>query len=405
MELLLSHRPSLHDIHNQPVGKCSLSPAKLPDRALCTSSQHSSAGLSPDSSLDSSYDFSCFGLPSMDAGELVATGSPCVLVSPLPKHWRSNKTLPNAFRVVILGGVDDGTLVTIRAGNDENWSSELRNSVAQVKNNVAKFNDLRFVGRSGRGKSFTLTITVCSTPPLVATYNKAIKVTVDGPREPRSKTRHQLQGLVLGPHHHRPFLPSAFPLPHDAHLVLRGQDPLTLRLPSSYQGYSSGYDTGLNVATEEPAWPSNYMSSRYPKLAFNDILTGPSAAQESSAYGKRDSRMNPFGLLLPTDVGHMAKPFPPLPFADRTPMSIQQLLKKADDMTNSNNLLLSINATHFSESLLYHGASAKNNDVDESAEKSSATSLLTFPAETTSTSTGPKLNGRSNQSASVWRPY
>lgn len=151
MELLLSHRPSLHDIHNQPVGKCSLSPAKLPDRALCTSSQHSSAGLSPDSSLDSSYDFSCFGLPSMDAGELVATGSPCVLVSPLPKHWRSNKTLPNAFRVVILGGVDDGTLVTIRAGNDENWSSELRNSVSQVKNNVAKFNDLRFVGRSGRG--------------------------------------------------------------------------------------------------------------------------------------------------------------------------------------------------------------------------------------------------------------
>lgn len=49
-------------------------------------------------------------------------------------------------------------------------------------------------------------------------------------------TGHQLQGLVLGPHHHRPFLPSAFPLPHDAHLVLRGQDPLTLRLPSSYQG-------------------------------------------------------------------------------------------------------------------------------------------------------------------------
>lgn len=38
------------------------------------------------------------------------------------------------------------------------------------------------------GKSFTLTITVSTTPPQVATYTKAIKVTVDGPREPRSKT-------------------------------------------------------------------------------------------------------------------------------------------------------------------------------------------------------------------------
>jgi len=38
------------------------------------------------------------------------------------------------------------------------------------------------------GKSFTLTITVATSPPQVATYAKAIKVTVDGPREPRSKT-------------------------------------------------------------------------------------------------------------------------------------------------------------------------------------------------------------------------
>ena len=40
-----------------------------------------------------------------------------------------------------------------------------------------------------QGKSFTLTITVSTSPPQVATYTKAIKVTVDGPREPRSKTR------------------------------------------------------------------------------------------------------------------------------------------------------------------------------------------------------------------------
>ena len=56
-----------------------------------------------------------------------------------------------AFKVVALGEVGDGTLVTVRAGNDENCCAELRNSTALMKNQVAKFNDLRFVGRSGRG--------------------------------------------------------------------------------------------------------------------------------------------------------------------------------------------------------------------------------------------------------------
>ncbi|KAF4530391.1 hypothetical protein B566_EDAN018490 [Ephemera danica] len=68
----------------------------------------------------------------------------------LPPHWRSNKTLPVAFKVVALGDVLDGTMVTVRAGNDENYCAELRNCSAVMKNQVAKFNDLRFVGRSGR---------------------------------------------------------------------------------------------------------------------------------------------------------------------------------------------------------------------------------------------------------------
>lgn len=46
----------------------------------------------------------------------------------------------------------DGTVVTVMAGNDENYSAELRNASAVMKNQVARFNDLRFVGRSGRGK-------------------------------------------------------------------------------------------------------------------------------------------------------------------------------------------------------------------------------------------------------------
>ena len=48
--------------------------------------------------------------------------------------------------------VPDGTTVTVKCGNDDNWGGEIRNCTAVMKNQVAKFNDLRFVGRSGRGK-------------------------------------------------------------------------------------------------------------------------------------------------------------------------------------------------------------------------------------------------------------
>ncbi|XP_076028819.1 uncharacterized protein LOC143017809 isoform X2 [Oratosquilla oratoria] len=133
-------------------------------------------------------------------GELVKTGAPNILCTALPSHWRSNKSLPVSFKVVALDEVKDGTLVTVRAGNDENFCGELRNNSAIMKNQVAKFNDLRFVGRSGRGKSFTLTIIISSSPLQMTTLNKAIKVTVDGPREPRNKSRHPGWGFPLGYH-------------------------------------------------------------------------------------------------------------------------------------------------------------------------------------------------------------
>ncbi|XP_023327855.1 uncharacterized protein LOC111700986 isoform X2 [Eurytemora carolleeae] len=124
-------------------------------------------------------------------GELIKTGSPNVLCTALPNHWRSNKTLPMAFKVIALSDIEDGTVVNLRAGNDENFCGELRNNTAVMKNNVAKFNDLRIIGRSGRGKSFNLVIVISCMPALVAVYSKCIKVTVDGPREPRSKIRQQ----------------------------------------------------------------------------------------------------------------------------------------------------------------------------------------------------------------------
>lgn len=46
------------------------------------------------------------------------------------------------------------------------------------------------------GKSFNLTITLSTCPPQIAVYYKCIKVTVDGPREPRSKTRKAIRKKI-----------------------------------------------------------------------------------------------------------------------------------------------------------------------------------------------------------------
>lgn len=83
--------------------------------------------------------------------EMVATGSPSVFCSVLPGHWRSNKSLPIPFKVVVLDEVPDGAVVVVQAGNDENPSADMRNYRALSSTGIAVFNDLRFVGRSGRG--------------------------------------------------------------------------------------------------------------------------------------------------------------------------------------------------------------------------------------------------------------
>jgi len=101
----------------------------------------------------------CHRVATVDEGHLVPTGSPNLLCTALPAHWRSNKTLPVAFRVVALdSSVKDGTRVTVAAGSDENGCAELRNAVAIMTNRVARFNDLRFVGKSGRGSYINLLI-------------------------------------------------------------------------------------------------------------------------------------------------------------------------------------------------------------------------------------------------------
>ena len=84
---------------------------------------------------------------------IVATDCPGFACTALPNHWRANKSLPSVFRVISIDGdVPDGTRVTISAGNDENWCGDVRNAVSFMVGGVAAFSDMRFVGRSGRGK-------------------------------------------------------------------------------------------------------------------------------------------------------------------------------------------------------------------------------------------------------------
>lgn len=123
---------------------------------------------------------------------LVRTECPNIVCTQLPRHWRTNKKLPHQFRVYVLSDpadVPDGTIVTLQAGNEESVHCQLKNDFAYVHHGVATFADLRFLTRSGRGKLFKLTIMVRAARPLVATYRNAIKVTVDGPREPRPKAK------------------------------------------------------------------------------------------------------------------------------------------------------------------------------------------------------------------------
>lgn len=128
------------------VQTCNVSEEAWPKSAMC---ETSSAYQSPEFYW---FEHRIHEIQSEHPGELVRTGSPYILCTQLPNHWRSNKTLPIAFKVVAVGDIGDGTIVTIRAGNDENCCAELRNCTAVMKNQVAKFNDLRFVGRSGRGE-------------------------------------------------------------------------------------------------------------------------------------------------------------------------------------------------------------------------------------------------------------
>ncbi|CAF3852426.1 unnamed protein product [Adineta steineri] len=105
--------------------------------------------------------------------------------SSLPNHWRKNKSLHFILRTKNRLAIKSNTRVFILAGNEFNPCATLKNNVSCFRNGQAEFNDLRFLAASGRGKKFTLSIIIETTPPQQCTYRRAIKITVDGPRKKR----------------------------------------------------------------------------------------------------------------------------------------------------------------------------------------------------------------------------
>ncbi|NXR73638.1 RUNX2 factor, partial [Pycnonotus jocosus] len=195
-------------------------------------------------------------------------------------------------QVVALGEVPDGTVVTVMAGNDENYSAELRNASAVMKNQVARFNDLRFVGRSGRGKSFTLTITVLTNPPQVATYHRAIKVTVDGPREPR---RHRQKLDDSKPSLFSERLSDLGRIPHPSMRVgvpTQSPRPSLNSAPSPFNPQGQSQITDPRQAQSSPPW--SYDQS-YP--SYLSQMTSPSIHSTTPLSSTRGT-----GLPAITDV-------------------------------------------------------------------------------------------------------
>ncbi|CAF5171254.1 unnamed protein product [Rotaria magnacalcarata] len=111
--------------------------------------------------------------------------NPYFQCSSLPSHWRKNKSLRFILRTKRQIDIKANTRVVIFAGNDYNPCATLKNNVSWFRGGQAEFNDLRFLGASGRGKKFTLTVVIETTPPQQCTYRRAIKITVDGPRKKR----------------------------------------------------------------------------------------------------------------------------------------------------------------------------------------------------------------------------
>nr|AEF16013.1 runt-like 1 protein [Schmidtea mediterranea]AFJ24721.1 runt-1 [Schmidtea mediterranea] len=169
-----------------------------------------------------------FNSLSVSTEKIVPTSHPLVFCTKLPQHWRSNKSLPALFQVMVYQSnnrvlpIGDGHRVWLSASNPSMNSAVLRNFESKLVNGEARFNDLRFISRSGRGKYFDVYIHIECNPKIIAVYTNAIKVTVDGPREPRNKHKnfYFTKNNIKIPN----FIPKSEP---DSHFCYSGSPGLT----------------------------------------------------------------------------------------------------------------------------------------------------------------------------------
>ena len=84
--------------------------------------------------------------------------------------------LHRSSQVYALVPIVNGTEATLVASNEEFPNAQTRNNQCRFHNNVATFDDLRIVGRSGRTRAFDIIITIHTTPPQVAVLHEIIKV-------------------------------------------------------------------------------------------------------------------------------------------------------------------------------------------------------------------------------------
>ncbi|KAH0810542.1 hypothetical protein GEV33_012249 [Tenebrio molitor] len=256
-------------------------------------------------------------------GELVRTGSPYFLCSALPSHWRSNKTLPVAFKVVALGDIGDGTIVTVRAGNDENCCAELRNCTAVMKNQVAKFNDLRFVGRSGRADStrsiFTDRGTVRFRSDETTRAETRAKIAIsNGPKADPCDLKRDVMKYDREYRVFRILPPTVAGSPKPLHWVQL--TPLACRLTSKTYGRKSDNDNNFAVVKNSfiGKCGGNVSAQRQKRSRVNfDVYDGPTtgpkrdlrreasdrSAKNPSHFGKNVNECNRTGEILVKRLG------------------------------------------------------------------------------------------------------
>ena len=88
--------------------------------------------------------------------EIYQTEDINVKCTKLPEFIRAKKYLGGPFLVYFNKMIPDGVKVVIKASNYKNPAAELKNNESIVKNSIAEFSDLRFCGKSGRGKRYSI---------------------------------------------------------------------------------------------------------------------------------------------------------------------------------------------------------------------------------------------------------